>query len=89
MSIPLFNRMSRPAPLLFGNQQATLFSVGFWIVLSTIQLVTPLMAVIFFCLSQVYVFSKTRKNLYFFEEKIISSTSKNNKAKLKGVETYV
>ena len=89
MSVPVFSRMAKPAPLLFGNQQATLFNMIAWIVFPTIQLVTPIMAVVLFGLTQVYIFRRTCKNLHFFEELIIFATKKNNKAKIEGVETYV
>lgn len=89
MSVPVFSRMAKPAPLLFGNQQATLFNMICWTIFPIIQLVTPIMAVVFFGLAQVYIFRKTCKNVHFFEELLISATKKNNKAKIEGVETYV
>ena len=88
MSVPVFEKLSMPRLLLYGNFKATIVNLGVSVIVG-IMLAAPIPTLVILMLVQVAIARKTKKNLFFFEEREMYIKSKNTKAMTEKGEIYV
>ncbi len=79
MSVPVFEKLSMPRLLLYGNFRATLVNLMVFTIVG-VMLTEPIPTLVLFMLVQIAIARKTKKNLFFFEEREMYIKSKNTKA---------